>query len=211
MNGFKHRCPRGPGQFVRGERGAAAVELALVLGLLTLPLLNVVDLAFYAFNWMQTQNAAQIAAQAAFSNCNTSNSLPAATTCYGSNSANSLTLYDVVYQGAQESSLGSAVNLTNAQVADGFFCSTSANVLNAVGTVGYAYNDTGLVGASPSNSNLAPIGTTTCGAGYQDTAAAPGEYIQVTVNHTYTSIFPGMAVVALMPSVMTATAYARLD
>jgi Flp pilus assembly protein TadG len=211
MNGFRHRRERSPGRFARGERGAAAIEFALVLFLLTIPLLNVVDLAFYAFNEMQTRNAAQMAAQAAFSNCNTSNSLPAATTCYGSNSANNLTLYDIVNQAVAESALGATVTVANSQVTDGFFCSTAANVLTAVGTLGVAYNDAGGYGASPSNSDVAPIGTNTCGGGYQDTTAAPGEYVKVTVTHNYTSIFPLVSVVALLPSVMTATAYARLD
>ncbi|HEY2481462.1 MAG TPA: TadE/TadG family type IV pilus assembly protein [Caulobacteraceae bacterium] len=211
MSVFRHKRGRGPGDFARGQSGAAAVELVLVLGLLTIPLLNVVDLAFYAFTWMQTQNAAQMAGQAAFSDCNNQNDLPAATRCFGTQSANNLTLYDVVNQGIDESALGNTVTLTNAQVVDGYFCSTAGNVLTQVGTLGFAYNDTGLAGASPSNSDVMPIPTNTCGAGYQDGSAVPGEYVKVTVTHTYTSIFPYVSVVALLPSVMTATAYARLD
>jgi Flp pilus assembly protein TadG len=212
MNGFRHRSGRGPGHFARGERGAAAVELVLILGLMTIPLFNVIDMAFYAYNSMQTQNAAQMAVQAAFSNCNTSNSLPASTTCYGSNSANNMTLYDVVNQGLQESALGATATLNSSQVVDGYFCSTSANVLTPVGTLGYAYADTGLVGASPSSSDTAPSDTsTTCGAGFADSSASPGEYVTVTVTHNYTSIIPWASVTSLLPSPMTATAYARLD
>jgi len=186
--------------------------LVLVLGLLTIPLFNVIDLTFYAYNWMQTQNAAQIAAQAAFSNCNTSNSLPASTNCYGVNSANNMTLFDVVNQGINESTLGNTVTLNSALVTDGYFCSTSTNVLTQVGNFGFAYADNGVVGATPSSSDTAPTdSSTTCGGSFADSSASPGEYVKVTVTHTYTSIIPWVSVVALLPSTMTATAYARLD
>ena len=200
-------------QYWKSERGASAMEFGLVLFLLTIPVLNVVDLAFYAFTWMQTQNAAQMGAQAAFSNCNTPNSLPATTSCAQGYSANNLTLYDVVYQGIQESALNSTVTL-NSTISDGYYCSSSSNVLSQVGNVGYAYADTDTIGDSINGSNLAPTAAanTTCsGFGYQDTQATPGEYVTVNVTHTYQSIFPGMTVVALLPATMTATAYARLS
>jgi Flp pilus assembly protein TadG len=198
--------------FARSERGAAAVEFVLILGLLTIPLFNVIDLAFYAYNWMQTQNAAQMGVQAAFSNCNTSNSLPASTNCFGTQSADNMTLYDVVNQGVQETALGATVTLNSSEVTDGYFCSTSANVLTQVGNLGFAFADTGAVGASPSSSDTAPSdSSTTCGAGFADTNASPGEYVTVTVSHTYTSIIPWASVVALLPHTMAATAYARLD
>jgi Flp pilus assembly protein TadG len=205
--------------YARSERGASAVELAFALFLLTIPILNVVDLAFYAFNWMQTQNAAQMGAQAAFSNCNSANTLPAATNCYGAyNSADNLTLYDVVTQGIQESALNSSVAVNNSVVVDGYYCSTTSNVLTQVGNLGYAYPDTGGLNAAYNTADLAPfnpVNTTTnsaaCGAGYADTSASPGEYIQVTVRHTYVPIFPGMTVVALLPATMMATAWARLN
>jgi hypothetical protein len=190
------------------------MEFGLVLFLLTIPVLNVVDLAFYAFTWMQTQNAAQMGAQAAFSNCNTANSLPAATSCAQGYSANNLTLYDVVYQGVQESALNNTVTLTNGNVVDGYYCSSSSNVLSQVGSLGVAYADADTIGDSVNGSNFSPTeaANTTCsGFGYADTQATPGEYVTVNVTHTYQSIFPGMTVVALLPPTMTATAYARVS
>jgi hypothetical protein len=188
------------------------MELALVLFLLTIPILNVVDLAFYGFTWMQTQNAAQMGAQAAFSNCNTTNSLPAAKNCYQSQSANNMTLFDAVQQGIYESALNNTVTLTNSNVVDGYYCSTSGNVLTAVGNLGYAFADNGVVGSSANSSDVTPTNSgTTCGAGYADTTASPGEYVRVDVTHNYTSVFPGMTVTSILPAVMTASAYARLD
>lgn len=196
--------------YAKSERGAAAVELAFALFLLTIPILNVVDLAFYAFTWMQTQNAAQMGAQAAFSDCNTSNSLPAATNCALSTSANNMTLFDTVNQGIQETALNSSVSLVSSQVTDGYFCSSSANVLTQVGSLGYAYPDAGGVGASANTNDIAPVDVSTC-SGYQDTTAAPGEYIVVNVTHTYQSIFGFVSVASLLPATMTATAYVRID
>ncbi|HWD00581.1 MAG TPA: TadE/TadG family type IV pilus assembly protein [Candidatus Sulfopaludibacter sp.] len=198
-------------KFARSERGAAAVELALALFLLTIPVLNVIDLSFFAFTWMQTQNAAQMGAQAAFSNCNLSNSLPATTQCYGSQSSNNMTMFDVVNQGIQESALANSVTLTSSSVVEGYYCSTTSGVLTQVGSPGAAYADTGMVGASPSSSDVAPVPTSTCGSGFADTNATPGDYVQVNVTHSYLSIFGFVSVASLLPSVMTATAYARLD
>lgn len=209
---FGTKSGRSPRQFVAVEHGAAAVEFAFALFLLTIPILNVVDLAFYAFGWMQTQNAAQMGAQAAFSNCNNANDLPAATTCFQSNSANNMTLFDVVNQGIQESALNNTVSLSGSSVVDGYYCSTSGNVLTLVGTAGSAYADGGAVGSTANTSDVAPStgGVTTC-SGYQDANAAPGEYVSVTVTHTFTPIFSSVSVASLLPSVMTATAYVRID
>jgi len=53
-----------------GDRcGAAAAEFALLLSLLVIPTLNVADLAIYAWDRMQLENAAQMAAQAAWETC----------------------------------------------------------------------------------------------------------------------------------------------
>ena len=205
---FRHRLQ----PFAKSESGAAAVEFIFAFALLTVPVVNVIDLAFYAFNWMQTQNAAQMGAQAAFSNCNTANSLPATTNCAGSNSANNITFYDAVSQGIQESALNGSVTLVGSTVGDGYYCTTSADALTLVSAQGTAYSDAGTVGDSANTSDTVPTGApATCGASYLDTNATPGEYAVVTVAHTYTSIFPWASIVSLLPATMTATAYARLN
>jgi Flp pilus assembly protein TadG len=193
---------RGFRRLGRSDEGAAAVEFALVLGLLTVPLLNVIDLAKYAFDAMQTQNAAQMGAQAAASNCNSLNLMPASTQCLSSNSTNSISFYSAVNQGIQETQLGSAVKLSGSQIVEGYYCSSkSSNILTLSGTAGYATNST----------SLAPSTTATnCNAAGGDSKTAPVDYVKVSVSHSYTSIFPLVSVVALLPKPMTATAYARL-
>jgi hypothetical protein len=193
------------------------MEFALALGLLSIPILNVVDLSFYAFNWMQTQNAAQMGAQAAFSNCNTTSSLPAALNCYGANSANNMTLYDVVYQGIEESALGNTVTLTSGSVTDAYYCSTSSSVLTQVGSAGVSYADSGVVapgtpGTAPNTADVAPSdSSSTCGNTYADQYATPGEYVRVDVTHTYHPIFSFVSVASLLPATQTATAYVRIN
>ena len=204
-------------RFLGAERGSAVVDFALVLGLLTIPVLNAVDLALYAFDAMQTQNAAQMGAQAAFSNCDVADSLPASKNCHGANSANNMTLYDVVNSAITESSLGGAVKLVSAQVIEGYFCSSTADSLTSVGTTGYAYPDdikNGAAGAAANAKDTAPSeSSTTCGSSYADNTAAPGDYVIINVSYNYTPVFNAswLTVTSLLNPTITAKAVARLN
>lgn len=55
----------GLGGYWRGSRGAAAAEFALVLTVLTIPVLNVADIGSYVFERMDMQNAVEVGAQEA--------------------------------------------------------------------------------------------------------------------------------------------------
>lgn len=172
----------------KGEGGAAAVELALVLSLLTIPLLNVVDLAFYAYQNMQAQSAAQMGAQAAFSDCNLPKYLPALSNCTASNSANSMTVTTAVTAAVQGTTLGTGVSLSN--LTEGYYCATTTNTLVAVDSE-----------------------TLTCGGvtNAADPSSAPGDYLIVNVAFTYQPIFSSVSVASLLNNNITATSYVRLS
>src|SRR5579863_6244611 len=67
--------------FRRNERGAAAVEFAVILSLLVIPLLNAIDLGVYAFDYMEVRHAAQSAAQSVWAGCSPNQLVPAALSC----------------------------------------------------------------------------------------------------------------------------------
>ncbi len=98
------------------RRGAAAAEFALLLGLLVIPILNASDLALYGWHRMQLENAAQMAAQAAWETCDSGSKLPALTKCTG--------LAAAVSVAAQSTSLGTSAVVGT--LTEGNFCPNSA-------------------------------------------------------------------------------------
>lgn len=163
------------------QGGAAAVEFALVLSLLVIPILNVVDFAMYAWNRMQVDNAAQVGAQAAWETCIPPTKLPASTNCSGMATA--------VATAVQSTSLGTAVTVTS--TTEGYYCvNTSTNVLVAVGTY---------PGTKPSD--CSSVGSA---------SDSPGEYVKVTVSYTYTPLFPAVSIASVLTPSVTRTAWMRL-
>jgi Flp pilus assembly protein TadG len=166
------------------SRGAAALEFALVVGLMTLPALNIVDLAVYAFDEMQTHNAAEMAAEAAYNDCNITDDLPAMSKCTATQSQWKISFSQAVSSGIQESTLGNSVSVNSDS--EGYYCSTTTNTLVAVTST-----------------------TQTC-SGYADPSAPPGDYVLVTAQYSYTPIFHNMTVTSLLPSTITKTVWIRM-
>ena len=185
--------------FRRETRGAAAVEMALVTAFLAYPVLNVADIGMYAYQSMQTSNAAQAGARAAWSKCNDSTMWPATAKC-GANGAN---LSSAVTLGIRSTSLASTVALANGSPTEGYYCATTTNALALAG--GSAVS----VGATPSNSS---DGKCTQVSNAANPAATTGDYVAVAVTITYTPLFTGVKTVAsLLPSPITSTAWQRMD
>lgn len=169
----------------REGRAAAALEFALIIGLATLPALNIIDLAVYAFDEMQTHNAAEMAAEAAYNDCSTSSYLPAMSKCTSSNSQWSISFSQAVTSGLKETTLGNLVTLNSDS--EGYYCSTTSNTLVAVAS-----------------------NTVSCSS-YADSNAPPGDYVLVTAQYTYTPIFQGMTVTSLLPATITKTVWIRME
>jgi Flp pilus assembly protein TadG len=171
-------------RYWRCQDGAAAAELALMLVLLVVPVLNVVDLGNYVYDRMELENAAQSAAQTAWAQCSATGLVPATVNnnCPGLSSAMS--------GAAQTSSLGSGVTVSS--TAENYCCPGASNApLVCTGT------------------GLGPVATTTpaaCSSG-----DSPGDYIFVTVSYTYTPLYPAASVASLLTTPITHIAWMRLS
>jgi Flp pilus assembly protein TadG len=185
---FSHlRMDRRLGRYLRKESGAAAAELAIVLPILTIPLLNVVDLGVYAYQQMQLENAAVAGAEAVRSFCNSSTKKPATIKCTGYATA--------VTTAIQSTSLGSGVSQVGS-LSEAYYCTTTAGVLVQVAAA-----------------SATPAATCSTYTGYQwsSASAAPSDYVQVSVSYSYTPVFRGLSVTSFFPQSITKTTWSRLS
>ncbi len=180
---------------LRSSRGAAAAEFAILVPFLTLPMLSVVDLGYYAYQTMQVGNAALIGAEEARSICNAGTKLPATgTTCPGFQAYETTAIHST--------SLGSHVAPVSGYPIEAYYCTLTTGAMQQVGTPG-------TFGSPPAQPS-----PDTCDAVTNHSVAngvAPSDYIQVQVTYTYTSVFPGMSVAALLPSTIIKTSWSRLQ
>ena len=171
-------------RYKRDARGAAAAELALVLPLLTIPTLNVIDLASYFYDKMELDNAAQAAAQSAWATCASSSAnLPATVNCSG--------LSNAATTAAQSTGLGTGITVTSKT--ENFYCldNSSPSKLVTVGTFPTAK----------------PADCTSVGGSASDT---PGDYILIQTSYTFTPIFSAVSITSALTSPITRTAWMRL-
>jgi len=167
------------------QRGAAAVEFALILTLLTIPILNVVDLAVYSWDKMQVDNAAQAAVQAAWATCNLPTEIPATPSSY----ANCPAMPAAVTQAAQSTTLGTAVTVT--ATTENYYCvNTTTNVLVTVGNF----------------PNTKPATCSSVGSA----SDKPGDYVLITVSYTYSPVFSAVSIASQLATPITRTAWMQL-
>lgn len=104
---------------LRGDaRGVAAVEMSLVTGVFTLAMLNAVEVGRYAYILMESGQATQAGAQAAYVACD-SNHVPATVNCPS--------LDQAVTTAAQSTSLGAHISV--AAIDEGYYCLDATNAL----------------------------------------------------------------------------------
>ena len=179
----------------RSCRGAAAAEFAILVPFLTLPMLSVIDLGYYAYQTMQVGNAALIGAEEARSFCNAQSKLPATgNNCPGFQSFETVAIHNT--------SLGPHVSLVSGYPLEGYYCTLTTGAMQLVGTSGTFGNPP--TPPSPDNCNAVTNASVA-------TNVAPSDYIQVQVTYAYTSVFPGATVAALLPSTITRTSWSRLQ
>jgi Flp pilus assembly protein TadG len=144
--------------------GAAAVEFALVSGILVALLLNVVDFSLLIWAQMQVDYAAESGAQAAYNTCS-GGTMPATTHC--------ATLNSVVTTAIHGTSLGSSVTLASGSPSETYYC-VSGSSLQSVGTPA----------SPPSPFNCSAAG---------DASKTPGDYVRVAVSYSFTPLFGGIS------------------
>jgi hypothetical protein len=176
--------------FALDIRGAAAAEIALFLILIIVPLLSVADIAFYAYRRMQVDLAAQAAAAAAWTLCDTAGKLPAVKNC---NTSSALT--NAVNAAVSSTSLGNSVTLAPGYPLEGYYCINGTNGYVASGA-------TATIGGTPTK-------TANCQTVTGNTSV-PADYLQVQVNFTYTPVFTALPITAFLPAQITRTAWMRM-
>jgi Flp pilus assembly protein TadG len=175
-------------RFARDTRGTSAVELVLCLTFLTLPILNVINLGFYAYERTQLESAAQSAVQMAWHTCDLTH-VPTAN-CSGAATA---------MLGAAQSAttLGTNVTMPASAIVEGYYCSNGSGALTRVGTLG--------------STTAAPTSVpATCTSVVTGSTAEPGDYIQATASAPYTPLFNSVSLFTL-PSTISRTAWLRLN
>jgi Flp pilus assembly protein TadG len=170
--------------FIRtSSQGTAAIEFAAVASMLLLGVLNAVDVGFYLYHRMEVENAAQAGAQAAWTTCYDSSSmLPATMNCAGLNAA--------ITAAIESTSLGTSVSLASGYPTEGYYCVTTSNGLQTVGSLTSKPTNCSATG----NSN-----------------GTPSDYIQVGVTYGYAPLFGVTVMSALGINSITMTSWMRLS
>ena len=175
-------------RYTSDQKGAAAAEFALVLALLTIPLLNVLDLGLYAWERIQVNNAAQMGAQAARTTCSYNNQ-PATIYCPSLNSA--------VQTAVQSTSLGSTG--VTSSTAEHYYCVVGGSLV-------WVW-DPARGSQPPSDCSQKDGNGQSIGGSASD---RPGDYVLITVNHTYTPVFSNVSIASVLTSPISRTAWMRL-
>ena len=175
---------RAPGMLRKDNRGMAAIEFAMIASFLALSLLNVSDLAIFLFDKLEVENATQMGAQAAWATCTSSTSLlPATVNCAGLNGA--------ITTAIQSTPLGTAPKLASGYPSEAYYCVNNSGALTSVGAVS---------ATKPSDCSSAGSSTT-----------KPGDYLLVSTTYTFSPLFSGITLAALLPATITNTAWVRLS
>ena len=91
----------------------------------------------------------------------------------------------------QSTSLGTGVTLVAGYPQEGYYCANTSGMLQAVGSLS----------SKPANCSAAG-----------NANVSPGDYVQVAVTYSYTSLFPNLTVMAALNiSAITTTGWMRLD
>lgn len=168
-------------QFRADKKATSAVEFSFFVGMLSLALVNVVDVSNYVYQRMEANNATEMAAQAALKACNI-NSLPATKNCSG--------LMSAVTAAVQSTSLGKKVALQSGYPAEGYYCVNSGGALQYVGGIG----------AEPADCTAAGMPN-----------LQPHDYLEIKTTFAYQPILSGLSVTGLLTTPITSTSWMRLD
>jgi hypothetical protein len=176
-------------KFASGESASAAAETAIWATVIILPMLSAADVAFYTYRKMQVEMAAQAAAAAAWTTCDIAAKQPALVSGKCSGVVTAMTT------AAQSTSLGAAVTLQSGYPKEGYYCVSGGNALVLKGSE-IVFNDSSL-------------STPNCGTGTD--AMTPGDYIRVRVQYTFTPVFSGIPITALLPATIVKEAWMRMN
>ncbi len=170
-------------RLLRDQKGAAAIELAMVMATLASVMMNGVEISRWYFNRMELQNATQMAAQAVWKACDSPAKLPVTVRCSARTAA--------INNALQSTSLGTRVTLASGFPTEAYYCvATSDGTLTNVGSV----------------SNAKPVNCSPTGP----TSDTPGDYIVIQAQYTYSPIFRNITIGSLLPTTVTSRTMMRV-
>lgn len=168
-------------RFIRDRSGAIAAETALVSGLLTVLIVQILDFGWFAYSSVQVKMAAQAAAAEAAVVCSDESKLPATVNCGAD-------LKDRMEAAANQVSIGGTITVSD-PIDEGYYCTDQATEeLVEVGDL-----------------NNKPADCTAHGS-----AEAPGDFVTVTVNFDFNPLFPGLSAISYSDGPMTAEGWMRV-
>lgn len=174
--------------FVQSEDGGPAAEFALFATILAPLILNFIDMGWYVYQRMQTENVGQAAAQAAWATCTT---VPAtATACPR-------------LENAVNSALAGSTLAKDG--ANGVSWTNSPQAISPQKTV---WQDMGYYCPDGSNVLVKQSGSTVpCATTKQN----PGYYTKISISYPFKPIFPGATIASLLATPLTRDTWIRLD
>jgi Flp pilus assembly protein TadG len=163
--------------------GLAGIEFAVASTVLTLGLLNGLEVARWSFQRMELANAVHSATLSVWNACDTKH-LPAKTKCTGLTAA--------ITNGLKTTTLGTDVTIASGYPTEGYYCVDSSGVLTNV-------------------ANYTATKPTDCSA-VGDSSHSPGDYLVINASYTYAPMFgSGLTVGSLLTTNLTSTGYIRLQ
>lgn len=173
-------------RFMRDSRGAIAAETALVSGFLVLLIAQVLDFGWFAYCAVQVRMAAQAAAAEAAVVCNESAKLPATVNCQP-------TLADLktkMQTAANQVSIGGTITIPD-DPQEAYYCGDPT--------------DEELVYAGPVTSPKPADCVAATG-----TADTPSDMVQVTINYTFSPLFPGLSAISFAEGTLASTGWMKV-
>jgi hypothetical protein len=180
-------------KFLGDVQGAAAAEFVLMLPLLIAPLIAMIDLGIFVVQRMQVDTASRAGVAAAWHVCDDPGAAAATEgTCEGGDGD----LAGSITAAIQSTTLGTGVTLASEPVV-GWYCADDAGELISVSNT---WAISGTAEAKPAD----------CSGVITDSDTPPAQYIQVTVNFTYTPVFGVLRDAGVLPTTITRTSWWRL-
>jgi Flp pilus assembly protein TadG len=161
--------------------GAAAIEFAMIGGVLIVASMNAADVGRYAYQASEVSAAAQAGAEGAAVACDLAHT-PATINCSGLTSA--------VTTAIQSTRLGTSVTL-NGAIAEAYYCLDTSGALQSAGA------------ASSKPSDCSGVANAAVGA-------TPTLYLQVKVTCPFQGLFPGLTAAKAFPASIDRTAWMRM-
>jgi Flp pilus assembly protein TadG len=200
-------------RFLADRRGGSAVELALCLPLVVLPLLSAIDLGLYMYSRIQVEFASQAAVGAVQRACQFTNVPVTDDSKCTAAIRGGKALSSVINTAVQSTTLGDKITVDNSCSAGGdcwdiesFYCLDGANKLQAL-TSG---TTAGRISTNGGSSTKASTTQTNCVSVGGSATVKPGDYIAVRTRYDYTAMFPGVSIGSLLAGPIRREALLRI-